>query len=102
MKTGTRSIIGKFWPLLELFKDQTTESNKIVHGYLKGLVENALKEKARAGTQGGRKDEEKTFLSHLADSTDGKLHRSLSPHSTNEGGLYQTPKPFASRFSICC
>lgn len=59
------------WPVFELFKDKTTESNAIIHGWLKPVVEKALREKAEAKTAGGRKEGEKTFLSHLADSTDG-------------------------------
>ena len=60
------------WLIFELFKDKTTESNAIIHGWLKPVVEKALREKAEAKSAGGRKEEEKTFLSHLADSTDGR------------------------------
>lgn len=72
MKISQRTRIGSMWPVFELLKDKTTESNAIIHGWLKPVVEKALREKAEAKSAGGRKEEEKTFLSHLADSTDGQ------------------------------
>lgn len=66
---STRMRIGTFWPVFELFRDKTAKANVIVHGWLKPLVEKAVREKAK----GERKHEEMTFLSHLVDSTDGKF-----------------------------
>ncbi|THH11129.1 hypothetical protein EW146_g8151 [Bondarzewia mesenterica] len=69
VKISTRTRIGKMWPIFELFKDKTTESNAVVQDWIKPLVEKALEEKDEDSKLGGRKDEDKTFLSHLADST---------------------------------
>ncbi|TFY77149.1 hypothetical protein EWM64_g6864 [Hericium alpestre] len=69
VKIARRTRIGRMWPLFEMFGEAYADSNAIVHNWLKPLVEQALKEKDEAARL-GRKDEDRTFLSHLADNVD--------------------------------
>ena len=67
-----RSRIGYFWPLFELFRDKMKPHVKIIHDWLDPLVKTALDDKlcaVRAGVTSSIAD--KTFLQHLADSTEG-------------------------------
>jgi hypothetical protein len=77
----TRARIGYLWPLFELFRDQTEPHVKIIQDWLDPLVKLALDDKLRteeAGATGTIMD--KTFLQHLADSTESK--RILSVQDT--------------------
>ncbi|THH16082.1 hypothetical protein EW146_g4497 [Bondarzewia mesenterica] len=68
VQTSRRSIVGKLWPLLELFNDKTVESNKVVHGYLKGVVGRAFKAKMESNAE--KTSVDRTFLDHLVENTD--------------------------------
>ncbi|TFK38526.1 cytochrome P450 monooxygenase CYP63 [Crucibulum laeve] len=66
-----RGRIGNLWPLFELFEDKNEKPSKVVREWLNPLVRQALEEKARAEKAGICSPvTEKTFLQHLADSTD--------------------------------
>ncbi|EKM50591.1 uncharacterized protein PHACADRAFT_263957 [Phanerochaete carnosa HHB-10118-sp] len=66
VQVARRTRIGKPWPLFELFHDKTTESMAVVQKRLRPIVREALEK----DTRGEYNDEESTFLSHLAKSTD--------------------------------
>lgn len=75
----TRARLGYVWPLLELFKDKTTDHVETIHKWLDPLVKRALDEKTvreKSGTTASIM--EKTFLQHLADSTDGESSFQIS------------------------
>lgn len=82
MQVARRTRIGKPWPLLELFKDKTSDSNKIVQGYLKPIVQSALRQKS-ARSHREKDNHERTFLDHLTDNTDGKISYQHSVQSSN-------------------
>ncbi|TFY61812.1 hypothetical protein EVG20_g6918 [Dentipellis fragilis] len=69
VQLARRTRIGNNWPLFEMFTDKTKKGNAIIHGWLSPLVDRALEEKAKSGTE-GRKDEDHTFLDHLVASLD--------------------------------
>lgn len=88
MQIARRTRIGKPWPLLEMFKDKTSDSNKIVQNWLRPIVQNALRQKATR-SQGRKNEEEKTFLDHLTDSTDGILP--LTYMASNFSDIFLSP-----------
>lgn len=68
-----RSRLGSIWPLFELFKDKNEDHMTVIRQWLEPLVKRALSSKQRmegAGISSPIAD--KTFLEHLADSTEGK------------------------------
>jgi hypothetical protein len=68
-----RARIGYYWPLLELFQDRNQKNAKRIREWLDPLVDMALQEKAKSQNYGiSSPVEDKTFLQHLADSTDGE------------------------------
>lgn len=76
-----RARLGKNWPLFELFRDNNQKHVEVIHDWLDPLVKKAIDD--RLGTEKAGVSvplSEKTFLQHLADSTDGK---SLAPFSAS-------------------
>jgi hypothetical protein len=70
-----RARLGYLWPLAELFGDRNQKHAKVIGEWLDPLVKKALEEKRRFGSNGeqlGSPITDKTFLQHLADSTDSK------------------------------
>jgi hypothetical protein len=69
----TRGRLGHyFWPVAELFGDRSLDPQRTIRRWLDPLVERSLDEKRRAQRVGARSPiEEKTFLQHLAESTEG-------------------------------
>lgn len=70
----TRARTGIIWPVFELLDDKTTPHVDVIRQWVDPLVRQTLEDKAaskKAGIDGNL--EEKTFLQHLADSTDGSL-----------------------------
>ncbi|KAF7313194.1 Cytochrome P450 monooxygenase CYP63 [Mycena kentingensis (nom. inval.)] len=66
-----RGRIGHTWPLFEMFKDKNAENVAVIREWLDPLVEQAVEAKHRAQKLGICSPvAEKTFLQHLADSTD--------------------------------
>lgn len=67
-----RGRIGYFWPLFELFHDRNKFHAKRIREWLDPLVEMALHEKSQLKSHGiiSSPVEERTFIQHLADSTD--------------------------------
>lgn len=65
-----RARLGYFWPLFELFRDQSKPHAEGIHRFLDPLVSQALKDKRKA-TNDTQLLTEKNFLQHLAESTDG-------------------------------
>ncbi|EGO22856.1 hypothetical protein SERLADRAFT_471322 [Serpula lacrymans var. lacrymans S7.9] len=66
-----RGRTGNIWPLFELFEDKTAPYVKAINQWIDPLVQNTLSHKAamqKAGVQSNLQD--KTFLQHLADSTE--------------------------------
>lgn len=67
-----RGRTGFIWPVFELFDDKTAPHVDIIKRWLDPLVKQTLDRKALAQKTGIRSPmEEKTFLEHLADSTEG-------------------------------
>lgn len=64
-----RARTGSIWPVFELFEDKTAPHVEIIKQWLDPLVKQTLGQKAAA--QKTDTIEEKTFLQHLADSTEG-------------------------------
>ncbi|KAF8736947.1 hypothetical protein AX14_013681 [Amanita brunnescens Koide BX004] len=65
-----RARIGYYWPLFELFQDRNQKNAKRIREWLDPLVDMALQEKAKSEIHGINSPvEDKTFLQHLADST---------------------------------
>jgi hypothetical protein len=74
----TRARIGKLWPLFELFGDKLDPHVKVIQDWLDPLVKRALDDKLRKGQAGVMNPiAEKTFLQHLADSTEGEQNLSI-------------------------
>lgn len=70
----TRSRIGYLWPLFELFKDKTEPHVKIIQDWLDPLVKQALDHKLRTEQAGVTSPiSDKTFMQHLADSTEDPI-----------------------------
>ena len=68
-----RGRLGSIWPLFELLKDKNEEHSKVIREWLDPLVQHALADKRRSEEMGmARPIADKSFLQHLADSTDGK------------------------------
>jgi hypothetical protein len=77
----SRARIGYLWPLFELFKDKTEPHVKIIKDWLDPLVKRALDDKLRAEEAGiASPIADKTFLQHLADSTEGERILSVQDH----------------------
>lgn len=66
-----RGRIGYLWPLLEMFGDRNQKHVEVIREWLDPLVERALEEKMHMSTLQSPVTE-KTFLQHLADSTESK------------------------------
>ncbi|KAL0948004.1 hypothetical protein HGRIS_010626 [Hohenbuehelia grisea] len=67
----TRARIGYFWPLFELFEDKTSPHTAAIRRWLDPIVKEALKGKARSKAAGVTSPVgQKTFMQHLADSTE--------------------------------
>lgn len=68
-----RARIGYYWPLFELFRDRNQQNAHRIREWLDPLVKMALHEKEQSKFHGTSSPVgDKTFLQHLADSTDGK------------------------------
>ncbi|KAJ7320810.1 cytochrome P450 monooxygenase CYP63 [Mycena albidolilacea] len=66
-----RGRIGYLWPLFELFKDKNEANAAVIQAWLDPLVRRAVEDKRRAEKAGiASPVAEKTFMQHLADSTD--------------------------------
>ncbi|KAK7018487.1 cytochrome P450 monooxygenase CYP63 [Favolaschia claudopus] len=66
-----RGRIGYLWPLFELFKDKNEDNAAVIQAWLDPLVRRAIEDK-RAAEKAGINSPvaDKTFMQHLADSTD--------------------------------
>lgn len=74
----TRGRIGHIWPLFELFEDKNDAHARVIQEWLDPLVRQALDDKNSTEKAGVRSPiAEKTFIQHLADSTEGKSLCSL-------------------------
>ncbi|KAJ7906573.1 cytochrome P450 monooxygenase CYP63 [Mycena leptocephala] len=66
-----RGRIGYLWPLFELFKDKNEDNASVIQAWLDPLVRRAVDDKRRAQKAGiDSPVADKTFMQHLADSTD--------------------------------
>ncbi|KAJ7641311.1 cytochrome P450 monooxygenase CYP63 [Roridomyces roridus] len=67
-----RGRIGNMWPLFEMFKDRNAENAEVIRDWLDPLVRQVVDEKVQAKESGMQPSPvaDKTFLQHLADSTD--------------------------------
>ncbi|TDL23414.1 cytochrome P450 monooxygenase CYP63 [Rickenella mellea] len=66
-----RARLGVFWPLMELFRDKGTKPSNDIKEWLDPLVQRAVEEKEKMRASGVASHiEDKTFLEHLADSTE--------------------------------
>ena len=68
-----RARLGYFWPVAELRKNKIKEAGIITKKWLDPLVQRAIDEKAKAKRAGIEAPvSERTFMEHLAQSTEGK------------------------------
>ncbi|KAF9445140.1 cytochrome P450 monooxygenase CYP63 [Macrolepiota fuliginosa MF-IS2] len=72
MNITKRARIGYLWPLLEGFRDRNRPHAQVIEEWLDPIVRRAVEEKRRLGT-GESPLEDKTFLQHLADSTENPV-----------------------------
>jgi hypothetical protein len=73
-----RNMLGNFWPLLELFKDQTEGNKKVIRGWIDPLVVRAVRIQKEMEEKGQAVDPgDCTFLEYLATTTQGSPHLSL-------------------------
>ncbi|KAJ7487238.1 cytochrome P450 monooxygenase CYP63 [Mycena galericulata] len=69
-----RGRMGYLWPLFELFKDKNEDNATIIQAWLDPLVRQAVEDKQKAQKAGIESPvADKTFLQHLADSTDDSI-----------------------------
>jgi hypothetical protein len=70
----SRARLGHFWPLFELFGDKSTSHVNVIRQWLDPIVSRVVDERTRARVMGATSPvEERSFLQHLADNTEGKL-----------------------------
>ena len=83
-----RSSLGPTWPLLEMFRDKSRESMKVVRDFLDPLIEAAVERKrqeklSRGDSHESKKedvpDEDETLLDYLVRFTDGESFSPLYP-----------------------
>lgn len=67
----TRARIGYFWPLFELFGDKSAQYVDAIRQWLDPIVGQVVADKAQAREMGASPVEERSFLQHLAESTEG-------------------------------
>ncbi|TFK22513.1 cytochrome P450 monooxygenase CYP63 [Coprinopsis marcescibilis] len=65
-----RARIGHWWPLFELFKDKNEANAQVIHRWLDPLVDMALNSKRESQGAPIGDITQRTFLEHLAQSTD--------------------------------
>lgn len=73
MNIMKRARIGYLWPLLEMFKDRNQKHAEVIAEWLDPLVKKALEDNKMIDTRTSPLGD-KTFLQHLADSTQGQLN----------------------------
>lgn len=70
-----RRQLGKTWPLFELLGDKTAPHMKVIRKYLDPIVEQVLLDKETEKEAGMNVPiDQRTFIQHLADSTEGKQY----------------------------
>jgi hypothetical protein len=68
-----RRRLGYIWPLFEISGDKTAPHVKAIRDFLDPIVEQVLLDRQATETSGIEKPmDEKTFIQHLAESTQGK------------------------------
>lgn len=73
-----RARLGYFWPVAELFSNKITRASRTIKQWLDPLVQRAIDEKLKAKRAGIEAPiSERTFLEHLAQSTEGMILGSL-------------------------
>jgi hypothetical protein len=83
-----RGRTGSIWPVFELFEDKTAPHVDIIKRWLDPLVKQTLERKAAAQKSGHWSTmEEKTFLEHLADSTEGMYSFRPRTHSVSHSPI---------------
>ncbi|EIM92719.1 cytochrome P450 monooxygenase pc-2 [Stereum hirsutum FP-91666 SS1] len=65
----TRFFFGAWWPLMELWKDQTEDDMKVLMGFVDPILQSAMQKKGESFTDA--ENDEETFLQHMVKSTDG-------------------------------
>lgn len=72
-----RGTLGRFWPLLELFKDKSKGYKKVITAWVDPLVVRAVQIQKEMKEKGQTVDpNDCTFLEYLATTTQGDLHSS--------------------------
>jgi len=78
-----RGTLGRFWPLLELFKDKSEGHKKVIKAWVDPLVVRAVQIQKEMKEKGQTVDpNDCTFLEYLATTTQGTLH----PGTADAGG----------------
>jgi len=67
----SRARLGYFWPLFEVFGDKAAPHINAIRRWLDPIVSQAVEDKIRAREIGASPVEERYFLQHLAESTEG-------------------------------
>ena len=74
-----RAVYGKFWPLVEFWKDTVTAERNITDKFINPLIKAALQKKKDANGVYELDKEEGTLLDHLVQQTDGAISNSAHP-----------------------
>ena len=77
--TFPRGVYGKFWPLVEFWKDTVTAERSITDKFIDPLIKVALQKKKDANGAYELDKEEGTLLDHLVHQTDGAIFNSARP-----------------------
>jgi hypothetical protein len=79
-----RARLGYFWPVSELFGDKSAQYVQAIRRWLDPIVVQSLADKAQMGCAGLNSPvEEKTFLQHLTESTEGRLEYAINDHQVS-------------------
>ena len=77
--TYPRAAYGKFWPLVEFWKDTVTAERNITDKFINPLIKAALRKKKDTNGACELDKEEGTLLDHLVHQTDGAIFNSARP-----------------------
>lgn len=71
---ANRSMVGWAWPLLEIQKDKSEESMRVVNAYLDPIIQDAVKKFKDSGKSKAEDlDENDNLLDHLVNHTSGEI-----------------------------
>ena len=102
--TLPRALYGKFWPLVEFWKDTVAEERKLTDKFINPLIESALQRKKNANGIYELNKETGTLLDHLVHRTDGEIFGCVRPFACVELTRDGRPRNYQGRnvqHSVC-